>query len=712
MLTSFHALLNHKTQTFPFSPLTIITSIYSTIVTVALVTVVISILKAIFVTMGQLHSTMRDIEDNPPVDLAQATLQFLDKYGEVLKTLGPLEGTAVQEFYLNAATASGSAPCAILFGDLSTISLYAAQSGIQFVDFRALGPLALGKTVLANGNSGLGKSLLIKFIQARLRLWGALLKTDIFQHIARIEEASGDTRMTPCAPHSKTNFDKIHSVSCEWDPVAFEEFLVHHYKRGGIDDIPLVGNADRMKCLYQQIIKRLGWMVMQCPELEDKMQSLNEAGDKNAGQLIIQISDELIPARNYSTAKLSTPQIRGCRCSFLGGCTPQTLLEFLRKYGLKGAMRRLYCVHIPAYEKPVTTTIDDNYDENGDLIDHVAADFNVHLEAQRDFKFFKFLMKNPFAEPTEQKQDDFDELYFKRKIPVVNIGLMSSLERYKRIYKRDNAEDPELRYMQWPQRWVDESGNLKSDVYEVADVYLKIKRDQQQYQNSLSQAASIMLKERHIRVFTLAYILTVRKKMLEVKTATDEFVWDLELDYEMTKAAVAFIDIFDEYSFLLMNIPAKSGRSSNASPSSSNSNSNNSSQTADQVIILETNFKRLILKNLVAKANPTITSSVLTRTLYNKQAFAKLDNMMFIRQVVAVDFPELFECEQIESNNNNRKWMATIKRKRLSIVTASMTDTERLTLMMKLSGMGVNIQTWSAVFGPQEQQWARNNRVV
>eukprot|EP01084_Bolivina_argentea_P222894 377239_1 len=142
--------------------------------------------------MGQRQmSRMVEIQQCPPTDIAQATQQFLERHQENLNTLSPLSNDVqVQEYYLNVAACNNFAPTSGLLGDVSTISLLAGNSGIQFVDWLSVGPLLLGKTVVINGYSGCGKSTSIKYEKARLRRLWQILANDIVQHRMRRHSAS------------------------------------------------------------------------------------------------------------------------------------------------------------------------------------------------------------------------------------------------------------------------------------------------------------------------------------------------------------------------------------------------------------------------------------------------------------------------------------------------------------------------------------------
>ncbi len=472
-------------------------------------------------------------------------------------------------------------------------------------------------------------------------------------------------------------------------------------RRSGEDDIPWKGNADRMKCLYKEVIKRHGWMTMHIEELEDKISSLSESGDKQAGQFIIQASDKNLPARNYSTKNLSTPHVRNARVSILAACTPETALDLLTSGGLKGCCRRVVFSHcIPHEQGDVDDMIDDMYDDNGELKEDQTA-LDEALTTHRDFAFYKWLMKH-------EEAGEGGMHYFKEEIPICQIGLLSPLKLFQRQYKQRNPQDPQLQYIEYPPHWLDESGHLTEAAYSIEDVYYQIKQNQIRYRSAVGTVGQIMLKERHIRVFTLAWALTVRKKLLEIETVEDAFNWDGKLDVQMTKAAHAFIKIFDYYTYLLMRIPT--GRTSGSrSKALSNFGSGNSSQQSQtQLIALENAFKQKIMQVLVASARPSTTSSIVTRKLYGKK-FKKLDNLTFIRLLTTIQCDDLFDVEPLQLENN-RKWSVRITRKKLSEVVTHYSTQQKHSLYLTLCGLGVTVAEWSIAFGDQEVQWALRNK--
>ncbi len=455
-----------------------------------------------------------------------------------------------------------------------------------------------------------------------------------------------------------------------------------------------------MKCLYKEVIKRHGWMTMHIEELEDKISSLSESGDKQAGQFIIQASDKNLPARNYSTKNLSTPHVRNCRVSILAACTPETALELLKTGGLKGCCRRVLCGYCAVHEQgDLDDMLDNMYDDNGELKEDEFA-LDEALTTHRDFAFYKWLMKPEEADGMH---------YFKEEIPICEVGLLSPLKLFQRHYKRRNPQDPDLQYIEYPPHWLDESGYLKESAYSIEDIYYQIKQNQIRYRSAVGTVGQIMLKERHIRVFTLAWALTVRKKLLEIQTVEDVFNWDGKLDYQMAKAAHAFIKIFDEYTYMLMKIPNGkiSGSKSNAL---SNVGSGNSSQQRSQteLIALENAFKQKIMQVLITCARPVTTSSIVTRKLYGKK-FKKLDNLTFIRLLTTIQCDELFEVEALELENN-RKWSVRITRNKLSEVVTHYSTQQKHSLYLMLCGLGVTVADWSIAFGDQEVQWALRNK--
>ncbi len=282
---------------------------------------------------------------------------------------------------------------------------------------------------------------------------------------------------------------------------------------------------------------------------------------------------------------------------------------------------------------------------------------------------------------------------------------MSPLIRFERNYRRSHPNDRAMQNIEYPADWVDNAGCVKDEIRTPADIYLDIKKLQHQNPVRDDTLASIILFERHIRVFTLAYAFTVRKQMLRMRTTEDSFEWDLEIDYEMAKAALKFIKIFDEYVYTLSLIPMR------ISASNTNTGSQRSEAVAEQDAEIgeERAFKRYIMLRLVTDANPLISSSNLTRKLRRK-AFKEMNNLEYIQEVVLNDCPELFRVEEMHHDRVNvRYWMANITRLPLSSVTAVMLVTEKIALLQKLSDLKVTVLDWSLHFGDTEVEWVRAN---
>ncbi len=174
--------------------------------------------------MGNEMSRIREIEANPPQDLAMASIMYFMHHGEALQILEPLLGTGLDVYYQRKAHLCGTAPCAAMLGDISTISLFSGHSGVQFIDFKKLGPILLGKTILINGNSGIGKTLTIKAEQKRIRHLYTRLRTLFNLHVTRLAEAAqGDVQMTPIPTHLQQDFDNVKSIDCRWNNRKFGE---------------------------------------------------------------------------------------------------------------------------------------------------------------------------------------------------------------------------------------------------------------------------------------------------------------------------------------------------------------------------------------------------------------------------------------------------------------------------------------------------------
>ncbi len=696
--------------------------------------------------MGAELNRIHQIDANPPKSLSEATAMYLDEHGDALEELEALAGTPLQEYYRSEADVGGTAPMAALLEDMSSITMLAGQSGIQFQDKLVLGPLTLGKTILLNGQSGLGKSTQLNRQHDRLNRTSGLTRTDFTQALPAMKaarvvaDADADIEMTPFdTMYNLADFDDIQSIDCSFIRGQYEEVKYYifwfkikllqsvNYKKQYLeaffstnavhcDNIPWVGNADRMKCLYKQIIAHNGWMHMQFSELEDKLISLNEAGDSCAGQFFIQISDSSIPARNYSTAKLSTPGIRNARASIISGCTPHTALTLMQDYGPKGVVRRVFVCHIPTHKSDIDDQLDSMFDENGQFVglDHVV---DYELEAYRDFEFWKFLMKQGHG-LNAQHQPDSETIdphaashYFKQEIPVVNVTLMSPVIKYTMKYRREHkTDDPGMALLEYPGEWLDNEGNLNDSILTSADVYLAIKRLQMSNPVRNNELASVMLMDRHIRTYTLAYALSVRDAMLKVKSTDDAFTWDMELPYAIVKAAEEIVQSFDEYVYTLCSIPT----GKNASRATANSvvsipNELSQHSIREELAQTETKFKKFIMARILEYANPTMKSSDLTRRLRRK-AFKKLNNLEHIKEIILNMLPELFEVTDASNHNKKSKyWMVRITRLKLSVATKDATAERKLSILVALADLGTSATAWSETLGWEERKWVREH---
>ncbi len=453
-----------------------------------------------------------------------------------------------------------------------------------------------------------------------------------------------------------------------------------------------------MKCFYQQVMKRTGWMTMHVYELDDKIASLCEQGEKMAGQFMIQASDKNLPARNYSTKNLSTPGIRNARVGILAACTSETAFDLLLKHGNKGMTRRAIMSFCPPHELSVEDMIEDMYDENDELKENITT-LDEPLESHRDFAFYKWMLKNPDS-------NDPGALYFRSEIPITHVGLLSDIKKYQRQYRRENPHDPNMEEIEYPHQWTDENNNLKASAFGVEDLYVKIKKQQMQFKSVLGTVGQIILASRHIKTFSLAWALTVRLKLLDIQNVNTEFRWDGKLDPSMCRIALEFVKIMDEYTYLLNCVQSK--KSNYSSKNNSKAQSEALSQTNNT--ILECAFKKKVMEKIILFAQPTTTSSVVTRTLYSKK-YKAFDNLQTIRHLVSIELPELFEIEHLNINNN-RKYAVTITRKALSDVIRFFPNSEKQKLYMKLTTLGVTVLEWSQAFGTQEINWAASNKTL
>ncbi len=174
--------------------------------------------------MGAELERMHRLNANPPITLENAKAIFNSLYNTALEDLTPLAGSQLQDYYIAQAEKHGTAPMAVLLGDVSTINLYAGQSGLLFQDKAILGACNLGKTILINGNSGLGKNIAIKKQRDRLCEFQALLRKAFMDwYRAKLAANDGDVEMTPFISLFRSDFDGVNSVNCGWIRSQYEE---------------------------------------------------------------------------------------------------------------------------------------------------------------------------------------------------------------------------------------------------------------------------------------------------------------------------------------------------------------------------------------------------------------------------------------------------------------------------------------------------------
>ena len=197
------------------------------------------------------------------------------------------------------------------------------------------------------------------------------------------------------------------------------------------------------------------------------MEELKKAGDSNPGLFFIQIADDIIPSRTYSTAKLSTPEVQGAAIGLLCGSTPQTVHELLANFGSKGVARRTLFTFVPTYRPSRPTKI--RY-----------RDLDIPEELER-FRM-KELFRNLYMEDTpnnnnnnnnnnndndnneDEGQSDHYRM-FKKEVEVFHLSDVSRISAFQAEYLKTHPFS-EMDDIVYPNHWVDINGDLKDGLKE------------------------------------------------------------------------------------------------------------------------------------------------------------------------------------------------------------------------------------------------------
>ena len=491
-------------------------------------------------TMAQELILYKEAALRPPRDLAELNSQWLEIFGRMISKLGILP-QRVAEHYFRVAEQDKTTPMAAMLGDLSTMSFVGGRSGVQFVDWLSSGVMSITKQTLLNGGSGAGKSQAIKTEHKRLTALNAHIKKRVTEFDAAQEDDDGDVEVTPFVRIDTMNFDKKanSSVDFKWSRGRFHDKMSRYYAQQHPSSTALVFliQGERMKAVFKSIIDTGGHGIMHVNELEDKMNSLKEGGSLSVGQMFIALGDSVIPSRFFATAKLSTPEIRNARCVLLAGCTPRTAHELLHKFGLKGVMRRFFLCYLPACQVSVRNVVRRHYDVQGDSdalprARSVALNNETELETRRLEEVYDFFMLS-----------DDEESLFKSEIPVVEVGLMSPSIAYRERYRDNHPEDEDLDNFVFPDEWTDEQGVVLDELKVQDDVYYEMLEELEllQANSVLSEAQSIVFGERIAKVFSFAFPLTLRERVLHMTSVEQRFEWNLKLSISSLRAARAFL---------------------------------------------------------------------------------------------------------------------------------------------------------------------------
>ncbi len=187
-------------------------------------------------------------------------------------------------------------------------------------------------------------------------------------------------------------------------------------------------------------------------------------------------------------------------CSLVAWCHPQDIMQNKLEY--------LYhdCIVYPMVSKhlkPPNHMLNSSY-------------ANIELQQYRDMAVWTFFMRHPIATHKLNgtcTMENF-EPYFIKCNQSINIS----------------EEDVTFREI------IDAKMKLNNySVYEIPTI------------------AMDLIKHRHIKVYSVAFALTIRQRMLEIQNRNTNFSWDFKIDPEITKVALKFIQMCDEYLFTVFS---------------------------------------------------------------------------------------------------------------------------------------------------------------
>lgn len=235
------------------------------------------------------------------------------------------------------------------------------------------------------------------------------------------------------------------------------DFLVD----GSGDEFCFVG-GDKLKRLYQDVVKSGGWSIIWIAELKDKRLSIDSDGPDASTLFFIQIADDQLPSRTYSTKGLSTPRIAGATLSAIIGTTPPDLFELLRAGGTAGVARRAILTYNPIHNEPILIAIrryreekrrrNNNHNNNNAMAYSVKYSFDIEV-----IRFYKLFVFCNYVGEDEEKSDSI----FTKKHKVIKIECESNLIDIQLRYLSKFSHDKYLENFEqnMPNWMMDDDGN-------------------------------------------------------------------------------------------------------------------------------------------------------------------------------------------------------------------------------------------------------------
>ena len=207
--------------------------------------------------------------------------------------------------------------------------------------------------------------------------------------------------------------------------------------------------GDKLKRLYQGIIHCFGWGQVWIAELKDKRLSIDADGSDASTLFFIQIADDHLPSRTYSTKGLSTPSISGATLSGMIGTTPPDLYDLIETAGAAGVIRRVFLTFNPIRNTPVIMEIrafkqeqarkaklgQNNIEDEQEYYNQRCIKYSFDIEVHRYHQIFKHFN---YRHPDEA---DADGILLTNKHPIIRLECKSPMIESMVEYIDDNPKD-------------------------------------------------------------------------------------------------------------------------------------------------------------------------------------------------------------------------------------------------------------------------------